>query len=303
MDIYLAGGYSGNLNPLWSNVVQMLSRGGGNFKKVTELCMDIFLVAPSKRTEISKAMELYLAGEYEYKNGKTADWTDLNILESYYYLRENKEFPRLIRHFGNFLLDSGAFTFMSNSNGKIDWDSYIEEFAAFINKWDINNFFELDIDSLVGLSEVERLRFKLEALTGKKPIPVWHKNRGKDYFIRMCENYPYVALGGIVSKEIPLKRYELLFPWFINEAHKNGCKIHGLGYTKQEGLRKYHFDSVDSTAWIYGNMSGTVYKFNPRKGTMEQHKVPAGKRLVSRAVALNNFNEWVRFQKYARIHL
>ena len=41
--------------------------GGGNFKKVTELCMDIFLVAPSKRTEISKAIELFLAGEYECK--------------------------------------------------------------------------------------------------------------------------------------------------------------------------------------------------------------------------------------------
>lgn len=33
MDIYLAGGYSGNLNPLWSNVVQILSREG-NFKKL-----------------------------------------------------------------------------------------------------------------------------------------------------------------------------------------------------------------------------------------------------------------------------
>ena len=27
MDIYFAGGYNGNLNPLWSNVVQILSRG------------------------------------------------------------------------------------------------------------------------------------------------------------------------------------------------------------------------------------------------------------------------------------
>lgn len=59
MDIYLAGGYSGNLNPLWSNVVQILSRGG-NFKKVTELCMDIFLVAPSKKDRNIKGYGIIL---------------------------------------------------------------------------------------------------------------------------------------------------------------------------------------------------------------------------------------------------
>lgn len=119
----------------------------------------------------------------------------------------------------------------------------------------------------------------------------------------MCENYPYVAIGGIVTKEIPTKLYEKLFPWFINTAHKHGCKIHGLGYTNIKGLHKYHFDSVDSTAWLYGNMSGSVYKFDANNGIMNTTKAPKGKQLISKAVALNNFNEWVRFQKYARIRL
>lgn len=229
---------------------------------------------------------------------------NINVLESYYYLRKNKEFMAIVRHFGSFLLDSGAFTFMSGSHkGAIDWDEYVESYAAFINKYDVRLFFELDIDSVVGIAEVERLRFKLEKLTGKKPIPVWHKNRGKEYFIKMCENYPYVALGGIVTKEIPRQLDEKGFPWFIKTAHSHGCKIHGLGYTNVANLHRYHFDSVDSTAWLYGNRGGYLYKFNPRTGLMEKIDAPKNSRLKSRAGAVNNFNEWVKFSAYAENNL
>lgn len=265
--------------------------------------MTLYLAGTSQRMYLyDESMELYLAREYDCKNGKSADWGGLNILESFFTLRSNPNFPRLIKNFENFLLDSGAFSFLNGAQ-KVDFDAYLEEYADFINKWDIKHFFELDIDSIVGLAEVERLRSKLENLTARKPIPVWHKNRGKDYFIKMCENYPYVALGGIVTKEIPIKKYSTLFPWFINTAHSHGARIHCLGYTNFEGLHKYHFDSVDSTAWLYGNMSGTVYKFNPTTKCMDKIKTPNGKRLSSRAVAVNNFNEWVKFQKYARIYL
>ena len=284
MEIYLAGGVTGNLSAYWKRFTTLLSQG------------------ENKDIAHKEAMEIYLAGEHPVKNGKDASWEGLNILETFYYLQKNKEFPRLISHFGNFLLDSGAFTFMSGAE-KVDFDAYVEEYAKFILKWNIKHFFELDIDSVVGLKEVERLRLKLQSLTGQKPIPVWHKSRGKEYFIKMCENYPYVAIGGIVTKEIPTKLYEKLFPLFINTAHKHGCKIHGLGYTNIKGLHKYHFDSVDSTAWLYGNMSGSVYKFDANNGIMNTTKAPKGKQLISKAVALNNFNEWVRFQKYARIRL
>ena len=173
--------------------------------------------------------------------------------------------------------------------------------AQFINKYNINLFLRLDIDSVVGLNEVERLRFKLEKLTDKKPIPVWHRNRGKEYFLKMCDNYPYVALGGIVTKEVDRKKYETAFPWFIKTAHEHGAKIHGLGYTTVANLKKYHFNSVDSTAWLYGNRGGYLYKFNPRNGLFEQLSKEKC-RLKARAAAVYNFNQvgsWVKFQKYA----
>ena len=297
MKIFLAGGISGNLRDFWNKV------------------MKIYLADPRSRGEVMDAMKVYIAGnnnkkkilreklyECDFLTGENA-LKGINILESFYYLRKNEEFMTLVKHFGSFLLDSGAFTFMSGSHkGGINWDEYVEEYAAFINRWNVQLFFELDIDNVVGLTEVERLREKLEALTGKKPIPVWHRNRGKEYFIKMCENYPYVALGGIVTKEIDRKKYETAFPWFIKTAHEHKCKIHGLGYTTVANLKKYHFDSVDSTAWLYGNRGGYLYKFNPRTGLLEQLD-KEGCRLKSREGAVNNFNEWVKFGKYAEIYL
>ena len=117
----------------------------------------------------------------------------------------------------------------------------------------------------------------------------------------MCKEYDYVAIGGLVTKEIASTEYKY-FTWFINIAHKYGAKIHGLGFTNLKGLEKYHFDSVDSTSWTTGNRFGAVYKFNGR--TMEKVNKKEGQRLAdSKAVAIHNFTEWVKFQKWAERNL
>lgn len=292
MTVFLAGGITGNLFPIW--------------KKIANGGMNIYIAGehPVKNGRIAlqiiggqDSMNLFLAGTlsrpYVMENTQ-----GIKILESFYYCRNNEVIPKLLPYMGDFLLDSGAFSFMSGK-GAVDWDRYTEEYAEWICANSIKLFFELDIDSIVGLSEVERLRAKLERLTGRQPIPVWHKGRGKDYFLGMCKDYPYVAIGGIVTQEVPRKIYEAAFPWFINEAHKAGAKIHGLGYTSLEGIRKYHFDSVDSTAWLYGNRGGYLYKFNPLSGSFDKIPAPNGHRLASQEAAKWNFTEWIKFQEYA----
>lgn len=223
---------------------------------------------------------------------------DIAILESFYYANEWTEWaiPRLSK----FLLDSGAFTYLSQGKSA-DWNDYLRRYVDFINRNDVKLFFELDIDPLVGYENVLKLRRKLEDRTGKKCIPVWHKSRGKDEFLRMCDEYDYVAIGGIVTQEIKRDEHKY-FPWFIKEAHKRGAKIHGLGYTNLKGLERYHFDSVDSTSWTTGNRFGLIYKFDGH--TMRKYEAGEGHRLKdARASAVNNFNEWVKFQQYARLHL
>lgn len=221
------------------------------------------------------------------------------ILESFYYADETTE--KLLPYFGDFMLDSGAFTFMQNSKRSVPWEEYIDRYADFINRNKIDKFFELDIDSVVGYDKVLEYRKRLEKQTSKQCIPVWHKSRGIEVFKKMCIDYDYVAIGGIVAREIKPEQYSA-FPVMIKEAHKRGAKIHGLGFTALDWLFKCPFDSVDSTAWTTGNRFGFIYRFNGK--TMEKIQCPKGKRLAdSRKVAEINYTEWIKFQKYAEKYL
>lgn len=300
MNIYLAGGITGNLINDWKNIMDIYLASLSSKEKSLKEVINHFLNNKKNRTRgfnNKKDMNIFLAGNLYDKERYRITTGDLNILESYFYLRKKEWMFPLIRQFNNFLLDSGAFTFMSQVKGhKINWDEYIEEYADFINKNDIKLFFELDIDSIVGIKEVERLRGKLEKLTNKKCIPVWHVSRGHNYWLKMVKKYDYVAIGGIVTKEIKPKHYPI-FKQLIKEAHAEGCKVHGLGFTNLKGLTKYKFDSVDSTSWLSGNRFGSVYKFNGT--TMVKFDKKEGQRVKSNETAINNFIEWVKFCKYA----
>ena len=240
-------------------------------------------------------MELFLAGSGWTKTcWESRDFFAFNRLESFVYIKgEEKNIPK----YDMFLLDSGAFTFMSKVNGDVDWDDYIKKYAAFINAYNVKYFFELDIDSVVGIKEVERPRTKLEQLTNKKCIPVWHKSRGKDYWLKMVKEYDYVAIGGIVTREIKQTEYPF-FNWFLQEARKENCKVHGLGFTNLVGLTKYPFYSVDSTSWLSGNRFGAVYYFDGK--TMQKQNKKAGQRVITNKTAIHNFNEWVKFSNYLK---
>lgn len=252
-------------------------------------------------------MRIYLAGVAPWRGGSDRIYDRAIavhhpfILESFYYADADTE--RLLPNFGDFMLDSGAFTFCGDGKfNSLKFDEYIEKYADFIVRNRVNKFFELDVDSIVGYEKVLQYRKRLTMLTGKQPIPVWHISRGKDEFIRHCEEFPYVALGGYVAAikqgDPRQQAYIKAYPWFIHTAHSHGCQIHGLGFTNLEGLKKYHFDSVDSTAWTTGNRFGFIWRFTGE--TMAKIKTPPGKKLKDpRKVALINYTEWIKFQKYA----
>lgn len=212
----------------------------------------------------------------------------VNLLESFYYVADWQ--TRNIHNFKSFMLDSGAFTFMQHAEKAVDWDEYLSRYIQYINANDVSLFFELDIDSVVGYERVLVMRDRLERETGRRCIPVWHVNRGWDEWLRMCDEYEYVAIGGIADRgRVKVEPYVRRF---TKEAHRRGAKVHGLGYTKLSNLESTGFDSVDSTTWLYGNRIAHAYEWNGNE--MRRHATPKGKRMNSKAIARHNFLEWVK---------
>lgn len=197
----------------------------------------------------------------------------------------------------NFLLDSGAFSYMSGADcDKEQLRRYTDRYIDFINKHDVKYFFELDVDTIFGIEFVEELRREIEGRTNKKSIPVWHKGRGVDYWKWMCDNYDYVAIGGLVfhvkQSEYPLIRKMVAY------ARKRGVKVHGLGFTKTKDLPSYMFYSVDSTSWNSSAALGQQLQiFDGTK--IVGRNVPKGNKMVNlENLRLHNFAEWVKYQHY-----
>lgn len=217
----------------------------------------------------------------------------VRMLESFYYVQSWQ--TENVHNFKSFLLDSGAFTFAFGSGATVNWEKYLNDYIDYINENDIQLFFELDIDKLVGYEKVLEWRKRLETETGKRCIPVWHVSRGKNDWLRTCEEYDYIALGGLAAREFP--NQERVIPWFTTTAHERGCMVHGLGYTRLKNLDRMGFDTVDSSAWLYGNRGGFVYRYHNNAYEMEKIRVPEGKVMDSKRVAKHNFMEWVRMSE------
>jgi hypothetical protein len=247
-----------------------------------------------------------LGGAYlEDTQPKVLAQPSLYILESFYYV-EDWMLPYIDNKVWNFMFDSGAFTFMEQKapgvksaidSDSMQWDDYVRRYADFILEHDIDLFFELDIDVVVGLDRVNKLRDLLEQRTGKRSIPVWHKSRGLENWKQIVKEYDYVAIGGIVSGEIRRAERKFLNP-MCDIAHAHNTRVHGLGLSPSEraGLPSYRFDSMDSTIWTMGNRAGHLDIFT---GTgMRKVLSPPGTRMKARESAIHNFREWVKYQRY-----
>lgn len=221
-------------------------------------------------------MIIYLAGVESYTKYISAAIDNLYedydveyspyLLMSYYYI--SRPACELIEKYdkNRLLIDSGAFSFMTGTQSEISWEEYIKKYAEFINAYDIKNFVELDIDAVVGYEKVKQLREMLETLTGKKCIPVWHKSRGLDEFYKSCEDYDYIALGGLVNKEISIGGENIrAFNTLTRYAWQHGTRIHALGYTRTATLKQCSFYSADSTTWLNGGRYGNAYYFDGEK--------------------------------------
>lgn len=251
-------------------------------------------------------MIVYLAGFKTIEKTWNKPTDDIYLLSSFWEHKSGKygEYVTQEKH----ILDSGAFSAINDKTGRyknFDWDSYVKKYIAFIKHTNQKLFFELDIDCVVGLKKVEYYRKQIEDAIGIPPIVCWHANRGADYWIKCCEDYPYVALGTTTASNAgkKIRANPKILHWFINHAHKNKTKIHGLGFTSTPWLKELKFDSVDSTTWNVGGKFGNVIVFDKDGFPTQRYKSNKNMKAKTKELNLYNFEQWVKFQKYAENNL
>lgn len=197
----------------------------------------------------------------------------------------------------NFLLDSGAFSFTYSKKNVThkEMEMFVDRQINFINDFQVKNFFEMDVDQVLGYDKVLEIRKRIEAKTQRQVIPVWHTNRGVENFKDLCKEYKYIGIGGIaLGKNLTVEQIIKL----VTYARERGVKVHGLGFTRFSYLNKIPWYSVDSCAWsktaIYG---GNICCFNGH-GIKNKPIVKRGLKLNIPKLAAWNFNEWIKYQKY-----
>lgn len=241
-------------------------------------------------------MILYLSGLLSESNDflDKLDLSKISTLQAFPYMSNNK--IDYINKFNNFILDSGAFTMMNKNNKNFDITEYVKKYGKFVKDNDIDNFFELDVDGVYGFDVYKDCLYRLQDISGKDPIRVYHTWRGLDYFDEVTKNKDIIAIGGIAVKQIRSKDYDM-FIKLINNAHKNNCKIHGLGLTSSSNLRRFNFDSVDSSRWIMARRFARCQRFDGHSinsvGICE-----SGTSYKDENIMLHNFKYWVEYSKY-----
>ena len=230
----------------------------------------------------------------------------INALFNYYLIQESH-----YAYFkGKVICDSGAFSFMTDPKRmrRMDIDEYCDNYCEFIKKHDVTNFFELDVDTLLGVDKARGLRSRIEKNAKRRPIPVWHRERGKKGWEEMCDDYDYVALPlsgkNDTSQWIAQDDYRRLW-WLVNEAHKRGARIHALGLGMNQRLYKRGaFFSCDSVAYLSNALYGGGFNyFEPTKGIWRKSAKSKPFRYNTAEVLNQSLAQWKFFSEWAEANL
>lgn len=221
-------------------------------------------------------MRIFLAGFYEQNAQRWFSPEVLKtccILGSYFYLN-NRNFKYKFDQdaIRDFIMDSGAFTYIHSNGENVNWKEYARNYAHFIKDNNIKRYIELDVDNKIGYDRVLQLRNMIEDIVGWPSIPVYHPNRTEEQFREDCRGRPYVAFGS--SKDAETDYYDLMKK-MVNVAHDEGSKIHLLGVTDPSHYleRGIEGDSGDSTTWIQCSNFGYRCVLDEQTSKMKKIKI------------------------------
>jgi hypothetical protein len=221
-------------------------------------------------------------------------------LLSYHYYKK-LDFERFISSLAplkvGIFIDSGAFSAFSQGSQIVlsEYAEYLRGCVPFVS-----HYANLDvIGDPEGTLENQR-RLEDEGLS---PIPVFHVGENFRYLERYCEEYDYVALGGMVPH---LRFKSRLMSWLVKcfrtaEASPRRPGFHGFGCTNWDIVKTFPWRSVDSSSWGSGFRFGFVCVFDPRRGTWHQIDLgdPTGCKSQDRLIRSYGFS-WLDFADRTR---
>jgi hypothetical protein len=201
-----------------------------------------------KNREVEK-MKMFFAGSEAFH--ELVNKHNGNMLMSYYHIKKDwKQNPRIKQNLGVkqlLFIDSGAFSAFSLGS-KIDIDEYIK----FCKETDAEFYAVLDV---IGSAQGTLKNQEYMEDNGVNPVPCFHYGDDWKYLEHYCENYDFVALGGMVP--IPTKK---LIGWLDSIFSKYPKhKFHGFGLTTTRLVNRYPWFSVDSSSWIMGGKTGALF--------------------------------------------
>ncbi len=186
----------------------------------------------------------------------------LRVLLSYHYYRDVDLFELFGKYFQepwpDVFLDSGAFSAHTQGatidiGAYAEWVQHHERLATVYANLDV-------IGDATGTARNQR---ELER-RGLRPLPVFHTGEPWSVLTDTAEEYPYIALGGMVGQ----KNKALLRAWIAKCFATVGERavFHGFGVTAWGIMRDFRWYSVDSSSWGAGFRFGTVSLFDEGKG-------------------------------------
>jgi hypothetical protein len=187
----------------------------------------------------------------------------LRVLISYYYFKNINLREMLEKYFTEpypeIFVDSGGFS--ASTQGV---DINIKEYIGWIkqNYKYISVYANLDV---IESAEKTLVNQKIMESEGLKPLPVFHTGEDWNYLEDYINEYPYIALGGMVPYIQSLNK---LMPWIV-KAYKTANKrsvFHGFGATSWKIVNSFPWYSVDSSSWGAGFRYGRVPLFDERVG-------------------------------------
>jgi hypothetical protein len=204
-------------------------------------------------------MIIYLAGIQNIPDTIKTINRRVNQLESYFYYK--RDLVEKMHHLvDKQFLDSGAFS--AHSQGSvINLDEYIQFIKDHLEELEI--YANLDV---IGDEVATEKNQKYMEDQGLHPIPTFHYGEPWEVLGKLIDDYDYIALGGMVRTTTKTQLEHWLDScWSKYCAKPDGTarlKVHGFGMTQDKLMRKYPWESVDSTAWVLTGRFGSVYLDN-----------------------------------------